>query len=203
MSPSTAPPFCSLTRSARMVPLTRPQTVTFCAMTLPSTCAPSLIWRSEARTSPSIRPKTCAGPLHSMLPTIDMSEPMQEAVPALVVGSDLAHWSCGTTLPVISAALTDAFLSFSGAPLFVLINMSTSCFRRYEAAMRESGRFFDAAPTLPSLELRDPQYGDNRNFFHMKGHVHAGYPLHSRFAKTVGSSAACSKEAPSRYISRT
>jgi hypothetical protein len=29
-----------------------------------------------------------------------------------------------------SAVLTDAFLSFSGAPLFVLINMSTSCFRR-------------------------------------------------------------------------
>jgi hypothetical protein len=28
-----------------------------------------------------------------MLPTIDMSEPMQEAIPAFVVGSDLAHWS--------------------------------------------------------------------------------------------------------------
>jgi hypothetical protein len=28
------------------------------------------------------RPKTCAGPLHSMLPTIDMSELMQEAVPS-------------------------------------------------------------------------------------------------------------------------
>jgi hypothetical protein len=64
-----------------------------------------------------------------MLPTIDMSEPMQEAIPAFVVGSDLAQvWSCGSTL--LSAALTDAFLSFSGAPLFVLINMSTSCFRR-------------------------------------------------------------------------
>jgi hypothetical protein len=69
-----------------------------------------------------------------MLPTIDMSEPMQEAIPAFVVGSDLAQaWSCGcTTLPMTSAALTDAFLSFSGAPLFVLINMSTSCFRRLE-----------------------------------------------------------------------
>jgi len=67
-------------------------------------------------TSPSIRPKTCAGPLHSMLPTIDMSEPMQEAVPAFVVGSDLAQvWSCGATLPMTSAALTDAFLSFSGS----------------------------------------------------------------------------------------
>jgi len=39
------------------------------------------------RNSPSIRPKICAGPLHSILPTIDMSKPMQEAVPALVVGS--------------------------------------------------------------------------------------------------------------------
>ena len=47
----------SLTQTARIVPLTRPQTVTFCATTLPSTCAPSLIRRSEARTSPSIRPK--------------------------------------------------------------------------------------------------------------------------------------------------
>ena len=64
-----------------------------------------------------------------MLPTIDMSEPMQEAVPAFVVDSDLTElWSCGTTLPITSAALTDAFLSFSGAPLFV--NMSASCFRR-------------------------------------------------------------------------
>jgi hypothetical protein len=62
---------------------------------------------------------------------------MQEAIPAFVVGSDLAQvWSCGTTLPMTSAAPTDAFLSFSGAPLFVLINMSTSCFRRY--ALRES-----------------------------------------------------------------
>src|SRR5262252_8225361 len=71
MSPSTAPPFCSLTRTARMVPLTRPQTVTFCAVTLPSTCAPSLIRRSEARNSPSIQPKICAGPLHSMLPAVE------------------------------------------------------------------------------------------------------------------------------------
>ncbi len=29
------------------------------------TLAPSLIWRPEARTSPSIRPKTCAGPLQN------------------------------------------------------------------------------------------------------------------------------------------
>jgi hypothetical protein len=64
-----------------------------------------------------------------MLPTIDMSEPMQEAVPAFVVGSDLAQvWSCGATLPMTSAALRDAFLSFSGTPLLVLVNMSTSWF---------------------------------------------------------------------------
>jgi hypothetical protein len=36
MSPSTAPPFCSFTRTARMMPLMRPQTVTFWAITLPS-----------------------------------------------------------------------------------------------------------------------------------------------------------------------
>ena len=35
-------------------------------------------------------PKTCAGPPHSMLPTIDMPEPMQEPIPAFVVGSVLA-----------------------------------------------------------------------------------------------------------------
>jgi hypothetical protein len=82
---------------------------------------------------------------------------MQEAIPAFVVGSDFAQvWSCCTTLSMTSAALTDAFLSFSGTPLFVLVNMSTSCFR-YEGAMRESGRVFDAAPTLPSLERRGPQ----------------------------------------------
>jgi hypothetical protein len=52
-------------------------------------CAPSPIRRSECN-SPLIRPKTCAGPLHSMLPTIDIPEPMQEPVPTFVVGSGLA-----------------------------------------------------------------------------------------------------------------
>jgi len=86
-----------------------------------------------------------------------MSEPMQEAVPVFVVGSDLAQvWSCCTTLPMTSAALTDAFLSLSGAPFFVLVNMSTSCFRRNEGAMRESGRF-RRSTNLPSLERRGPQ----------------------------------------------
>src|SRR5262249_36414856 len=156
MSNSTAPPFCSLTRTARIVPLTRPQTVTPCAMTLPSTCAPSLIRSSEARNSPSIRPKTCAGPLHSILPTIDMSEPMQEAVPAFVVGSDLAQaWSCGCTiLPITSGAFAATLLSFSGAPLFMLLNMSTSFFAGMRVRCAKSGRFFDATPTLPCLNAR-------------------------------------------------
>jgi hypothetical protein len=105
-----------------------------------------------------------------MLPTIDMSEPMQEAIPALVVGSDLAQvWSCCTTLPMTS--LTDAFLSFSGAPPFVLVNMSTSRFRRYEDAIRESGRFFDAAPTYHLLSAAALNSSRNRNFVHMKGEL--------------------------------
>src|SRR5262245_57457521 len=169
MSPSTAPPFCSFTRTARMVPLMRPQTVTFWAITLPSIVAPSPTRRSEARTSPSIRPKTCAGPLHSMLPTIDMSEPMQEAIPAFVVGSDLAHWSCCTTLPMTSAAPTDAFLSFSGAPFFVLVNMSTSCFRRYEGAVRESDASSTQHQRYHLLSAADLNSSRNRNFVHMKG----------------------------------
>src|SRR6266403_5046497 len=133
MSPSTAPLSCSLTRTARMVPLTRPQTVTSCAMTLPSICAPSPIRRSEARTSPSIRPKTCAGPLHSMLPTIDIPEPMQERVATFVVGSRLGggcsttECCCCTALPTTSAAFATAFSSFSSA---LLLNMSTSVFRQ-------------------------------------------------------------------------
>src|SRR5262252_758109 len=169
MSPSTAPPLCSLTRTARIVPLTRPQMVTFCAMTLPSTCAPSLIWRSEARTSPSIRPKTCAGPLHSMLPTIDMSEPMQEAIPAFVVGSDLGHWSCCTTLPMTSAAPTDAFLSFSGAPFFVLVNMSTSCFRRYGVRCANPAGSLTQRQHYHRLSAAALNSGRNRNFVHRKG----------------------------------
>jgi hypothetical protein len=71
------------------------QTVTSCATTLPSTCAPSPIRRSEACNAPSIRPKTCAGPLHSMLPTIHVPEPMQEAIPAFVIGGLAA--ACSTT----------------------------------------------------------------------------------------------------------
>src|SRR6266446_977215 len=134
MSPSTTPPSCSFTRTARMVPLTRPQIVTSCAMTLPSICAPSPIRRSEARNSPLIWPKTCAVPLHSMLPTIDIPEPMQEPVPAFVVGSRLGggcsttECCCCTVLPTTSAAFAAAFLSFSGA---LLLNMSTSVFRRH------------------------------------------------------------------------
>ena len=125
----------------------------------------------------SIRPKTCAGPLHSMLPTIDMSEPMQEAIPAFVVGSDLAHWSCCTTLPMTSAAPTDVFLSFSGAPFFVLVNMSTSCFRRYEGTMRESANSSTQHQHYHVLSAAILSNGDNRNLVHMKVMVDAGYCL--------------------------
>jgi hypothetical protein len=91
---------------------------------------------------------------------------MQEAVPAFVVGPGLAQaWSCGcTVLPITSAAFAAAFLSFSGTPLFMLVNMSTSYFRRYQGAMHEAGRFFDPAPTLPCLERRDPQYQPQQQF---------------------------------------
>jgi len=53
-----------------------------------------------------------------------MSEPIQEAVPGFVVGSDLAEaWSCGcTAFPMTSAEP----LSFSDALLFMVFNMSTS-----------------------------------------------------------------------------
>src|SRR6266511_3137965 len=97
-----------LRRHAGSQPLTRPQTVTSCAITLPSICAPSPIRRSEARNSPLIRPKTCAGPLHSILPTIDMPEPMQELVPDFVIGSrprgcSTTECCCCTALPTTSS----------------------------------------------------------------------------------------------------
>src|SRR5260221_1835706 len=134
MSPSIAPPSCSLTRTARMVPLTRAQTVTSCAMTLSSIFAASPIRSSEARTSLLIRTKICAGPLHSMLPTIDIPEPMQECVAAFVVGSRLGggcsttDCCCCTVLPTTSAAFAATSLSFSGA---LLLNIPTSVCRRH------------------------------------------------------------------------
>src|SRR6516165_4142435 len=165
MSPSTAPPSCSLTRTARMVPLTRPQTVTSCAMTLPSTCAPSPIRRSEARNSPLMRPKTCAGPLHSMLPTIDIPEPMQERVAAFAVGSRLGggcsttDCCCCTVLPTTSAASTATSLSFSGA---LLLNIPTSVCRRHllgkgQASLPPFGR--ELPLTLYSPEGRTLRLG--------------------------------------------
>src|SRR5262249_45498266 len=87
--------------------------------------------RSEARTSPSIRPKTCAGPLHSILPTIDMSEPMQEVGPGFLVaigsGSDATCSTsvsdCCTVLPTSSSAFAAGFLSCSAALFLKLLNM--------------------------------------------------------------------------------
>src|SRR5258708_10606145 len=108
--------------------MTRPHTVTSCAMTLPSICAPSPMRRPERRTSPLSRPKTCAGPLHSMLPTIDIPEPMQERVAAFAVGSRLGgnclttDCCCCTVLPTTSAAFAATSLSFSGA---LLLNIPT------------------------------------------------------------------------------
>src|SRR5262249_45701925 len=117
-----------------MVPLTRPQMVRSCAMTLPSISAPSPIRRSEARNSPLTRPKTCAGPLHSMLPTIDIPEPMQERVAAFVVGSRLGE-GCSTTafcsctaLATTSATFAATSFSFSVA---LLLNISHLRFLHY------------------------------------------------------------------------
>src|SRR5215211_2372098 len=129
MSPSTAPLPCSFTRTARILPLSRPHTVTSCAITVPTTSAPSPIRTFGARNSPSIRPKICAIPLHSTLPTIDMSGPMQETVPAVVADSGLALPSaaaeCCDCVNVSSAAFASAFLFLPGA---LLLNMSTPFF---------------------------------------------------------------------------
>ena len=72
-----------------------------------------------------------------------------------------------------SGAFAAAFLSFSVALLFMLVNMSTSYFRRYEGTMRESADF-DAAPTLYHvLSAATLSNGGNRNFVHMKVMVDA------------------------------
>src|SRR6516162_7594122 len=92
------------------------------------------IRRSEARNSPLIRPKTCAGPLHSMLPTIDILEPMQERVAAFAVGSRLGggcsttDCCCCTVLPTTSAAFAATSLSLSGA---LLLNIPTPVCSRH------------------------------------------------------------------------
>jgi len=86
----------------------------------------------------------------------------------------LAHWSCCTALPRTSAAPTDAFLSFSGAPFFVPVNMSTSCFRRYEGAMRKSANSSTNNQRYHILSAATLSNGDNRNFVHMKVTVDAG-----------------------------
>src|SRR5439155_20724085 len=170
MSPSTAPPFCSLTRTAWMVPLTRPQTVTSCAMTLPSISAPSPIRRSEARNSPLIRQKTCAGPLHSMLPTIDIPEPIQERGTASGVGSRLGG-GCSTTecccctvlrmtsLCTTSAAFAAAFVPLSGFALeHVHLRFPPGSLRKGQKLSSRDRARADAEPfTFPAGE--DPQLG--------------------------------------------
>jgi hypothetical protein len=82
-----------------------------------------------------------------------MSEPMQEAVPALVVGSVPAQaWSCGcTVVPMTSPAFAAAFLFFSGAPLFMLFNISISFISPVQKGLRLSyrDRGADAEPLTP------------------------------------------------------
>jgi hypothetical protein len=72
-----------------------------------------------------------------------------------------------------SAAPIDGFPSFSGTPLFVLVNTSTSCFRRYEGTMRESADFSTQHQRYHVLSAATLSNGDNRNFVHMKVMVDA------------------------------
>src|SRR5262249_54326110 len=83
----------------------------------------------DARNSPSIRPNTCAGPLHSILPITDMAEPMQESGPVVGVRTGLGA-ACSTTersaCSMTSAALAATLLSCSAALPLKLFNISTS-----------------------------------------------------------------------------
>src|SRR6266700_4455581 len=97
-----------------------------------------------------------------MLPTIDMPEPMQEPVPAFGTGGLAATCStteccCCTALPTTSAAFAAAFLSFSGA---LLLNMTTSVFRRHSLRKGQSGLLAIERELTQSLWLPrgvDPQ----------------------------------------------
>jgi hypothetical protein len=76
-----------------------------------------------------------------------------KVVPGFVVGSDLAQaWSCGcTALPMTSAAP----LSFSGALLFMVFNMSTSVFagmHRRNSRRRDRARVDPKPLTSPRGE---------------------------------------------------
>jgi len=53
---------------------------------------------------------------------------------------------------------------FSGAPFFVLVNMATSCFRRYEGTMRES---LDSSTS--ALRIRIPSIEPTRSGLLMDG----------------------------------
>jgi len=162
MSPSTAATvlqldadrhgWCPLTRAADRHVLRNDAAL--------STCAPSLIWRSGSRNSPSILPRPACWTFAFDVADDRHVEPMQEAIPAFVVGSDFAHGL--VMLPPLaamtSAALTGAFLSVSGTPLFCWSTMSTSLFplgTRVRCANRTE--FFDAAPTYHLLSGRGPQ----------------------------------------------
>src|SRR5262249_35552672 len=195
MSPSTAPPFCSLKWTARRVPLTRPQTVTSCAITLPSTCAPSPISRSEACTSPWIRPNTCAGPLHSMLPTIDMPLPMHEAVLACGSAFGLATLrstagGCGLTgaCGCTGCEMMGAALAIASCLSNVLLSgrLRLNMFTPYsENAYPSFGRHGQTSPgdggpfdrfVAATASLPQSARAQQRNRFHMAIMINLGVP---------------------------
>jgi hypothetical protein len=98
-----------------------------------------------------------------------------KVVPGFVVGSDLAQaWSCGcTALPMTSAAP----LSFSGALLFMVFNMSTSVFagmHRRNSRRRDRARA-DAEP----LTHRAWEVSQVTTPFDGKGSVQTIIPLGS------------------------
>src|SRR5450759_433709 len=66
--------------------------VSSCAMTLPSTCAPSAMTRCEASMSPMTRPKTFTEPSQTILPVMSMSWPSVETISG-DDSPDSAPWS--------------------------------------------------------------------------------------------------------------
>ena len=106
-----------------------------------------------------------------MLPTIDMSEPMQEAIPAFVIGSDLAQvWSCGTTLPMTSAGLADAFRSFVLGRATLRADQHVHLlFPQYEVRCANRADSSTQCQRYHVLSAAALNSSRNRNFVHMKG----------------------------------
>src|SRR5260370_2354588 len=77
-----------------MVPLTRPQTVTSCAMTLPSISAPSPIRRSEAGSDPMSKSSTAARRLpnrEAALEALYSDISAKSMFPFWATSTDVAH----------------------------------------------------------------------------------------------------------------